>query len=173
MDTLSELLEDELKDIYNAEHQLLKSLPRMAKKAQSQKLKQAFTVHAKETEGHIARLEQIGESLSIKLKGKKCHAMEGLVEEGKEILEEDGQSAILDCALIGAAQRVEHYEMAAYGTVRAIAAKLGHTSVAKLLQQTLDEEGATDKKLTAIADTEVLSAANEAGEEEEEESDDE
>lgn len=160
MDTLAELLEDELKDIYNAEHQLLKALPKMAKKAASEKLKLAFTTHAKETEGHIARLEKIGTLLSIKLKGKKCHAMEGLVEEGKEILEEDGQSAILDCALIGAAQRVEHYEMAAYGTVRGIAQQLGHRDAVKLLQQTLDEEGATDKKLTAIAEGGVLADAS-------------
>jgi ferritin-like metal-binding protein YciE len=160
MESLTDLLADELKDIYNAENQLVKALPKMAKKATSEKLKQAFTSHLTETEGHIQRLEKIGQSLSIKLTGKKCHAMEGLVEEGKEVIEEDGKGGVIDAALIGAAQRVEHYEMAAYGTVRAIAEKLGHKDVARLLQQTLDEEGAADKKLTAISEGEVLSAAN-------------
>jgi ferritin-like metal-binding protein YciE len=168
MNSLSELLEDELKDIYNAEKQLTKALPKMAKKASSPKLKQAFTTHLKETQGHIDRLEKIGQSLEIKLTGKKCHAMEGLVEEGKEIIEEDGEGPVIDAALIGAAQRVEHYEIAAYGTVRAIAAQLGHKDVAKLLQQTLNEEGATDKKLTAISEGQVLAAAEAAGAEEEE-----
>jgi ferritin-like metal-binding protein YciE len=166
MDTLAELLEDELKDIFNAENQLIKALPKMAKKATSPKLKQAFTSHLKETEGHVQRLEKVGQSLGIKLTGKKCHAMEGLVEESKEVIEEDGQGAVIDAALIGAAQRVEHYEMAAYGTVRAIAEKLGHKDVARLLEQTLDEESAADKKLTSIAEDEVLSAAQDAGSEE-------
>ncbi len=167
MDTLTELLEDELKDIYSAENQLLKALPRMAKKASSSALKQAFTSHLKETEGHVKRLEKIGQTLEIKLRGKTCQAMKGLVEEGKEVLEEEGQSPIIDAALIGAAQRVEHYEMAAYGTVRAIANQLGHTSVVQLLQDTLEEEGAADKKLTGIAEEEVLVAASEEIEEEE------
>jgi ferritin-like metal-binding protein YciE len=162
MDSLQELLEDELKDIYNAEHQLLKALPKMAKKASASTLKEAFTSHLKETEGHVGRLDKIGQSLDIKLTGKKCHAMEGLVAEGKEVIEEDGDGAVIDAALIGAAQRVEHYEMAAYGTIRAMAAALGHQDVAKLLQQTLEEEGAADKKLTSIAEGEVLSAALEA-----------
>lgn len=175
MDSLSELLEDELKDIYNAENQLLKALPKMAKKASSETLKAAFTSHLTETEGHVARLEQIGKRLEIKLTGKKCHAMEGLVEEGKEVIEEDGEDAVIDAALIGAAQRVEHYEMAAYGTVRAIAEALGETEVAALLQQTLDEEGAADKKLTAIAEKEILPAAGKNGQvsdDEDDESDD-
>jgi ferritin-like metal-binding protein YciE len=171
MDSLAELLDDELKDIFNAENQLVKALPKMAKKASSPKLKQAFTSHLKETEGHVERLQKIGESLGIKLTGKKCHAMEGLVEEGKEVIEEDGEGAVIDAALIGAAQRVEHYEMAAYGTVRAIAEKLGHKDAVRLLQQTLDEEGAADKKLTAISESEVLEAAHVGsnGQEEEEE----
>jgi ferritin-like metal-binding protein YciE len=166
MDSLQELFEDELKDIYNAEHQLLKALPKMAKKASTPSLQKAFTSHLKETEGHVARLDKIGQSLGIKLTGKKCHAMAGLVEEGKEVLEEDGDGAIIDAALIGAAQRVEHYEMAAYGTVRAMAQALGHTDAAKLLQQTLEEEGAADKKLTQIAESEVLAAAQAASESE-------
>lgn len=165
MDTLAELLEDELKDIFNAENQLLKALPKMAKKASSQMLKDAFTSHLAETEGHVQRLEKIGKILDISLKGKTCHAMAGLVEEGKEVIEEDGDGAVIDAALIGAAQRVEHYEIAAYGTVRGIAKQLGHGDVVKLLQQTLDEEGAADKKLTSIAESEVLAVAGSAGEE--------
>ncbi|CAN5612577.1 ferritin-like domain-containing protein [soil metagenome] len=165
MDSLDELLADELKDIYNAENQLLKALPKLAKKASSASLKTAFTKHLKETEGHVARLEKIGKSLDLKLTGKKCHAMEGLIEEGKEVLEEDGQGPVIDAALIGCAQRVEHYEMAAYGTVRAMAEELGHSNIVKLLQATLDEEGAADKKLTEIATGEVLAAASAAGQE--------
>jgi ferritin-like metal-binding protein YciE len=168
MDSLDALLEDELKDLYSAENQLIKALPKMAKKASSAALKSAFTDHLKQTEGHVARLEKIGKSLDIKLTGKKCAAMEGLVKEGSEVIEEEGDDAVIDAALIGAAQRVEHYEMAAYGTVRGIAQQLGHADAVKLLQQTLDEEGAADKKLTSIAEGEVLAAAAEAGEVEEE-----
>ena len=168
MNSLADLLEDELKDLYSAEHQLIKALPKMAKKASSAALKAAFTSHLKQTEGHVARLEKIGKSLEIKLTGKKCAAMEGLVKEGSEVIAEDGEDAVLDAALIGAAQRVEHYEMAAYGTVRGIAKQLGLDQAVKLLQQTLDEEGAADKKLTTIAESEVLVEAAEAGEEESE-----
>ncbi len=169
MDTLAELLEDELKDIYSAENQLLKALPKMAKKASSKALKDAFTKHLGETENHVKRLLQVGEELGLKkLGGKKCHAMEGLVEEGKEVLEEDGSGPVIDAALIGAAQRVEHYEMAAYGTVRAMCESLGHSKAAKLLQATLDEEKAADDKLTTIAEGEVLSAAMADGESDEE-----
>jgi ferritin-like metal-binding protein YciE len=163
MDSLPDLLEDELKDIYSAENQLVKALPKMAKKASSPTLKKAFTDHLKQTEGHVARLEKIGKTLAISLKGKTCAAMKGLVEEGKEVIDEDGEPSVIDAALIGAAQRVEHYEMAAYGTVRGLASALGHESVVKLLQQTLDEEGAADKKLTAIAEDEVLSSAAAVG----------
>jgi ferritin-like metal-binding protein YciE len=167
MDTLAELMGDELKDLFSAENQLLKALPKLAKKASEQKLKDAFTSHLAETEGHVERLQTIGKELGIKLTGKTCKAMQGLVEEGKEVLEEDGQSPIIDAALIGAAQRVEHYEMAAYGTVRAMAKELGHSNVVKLLQTTLNEEAAADKKLTSIAESTVLAAANAAGDEEE------
>jgi ferritin-like metal-binding protein YciE len=167
MNSLADLLEDELKDLYSAENQLINALPKMAKKASSVTLKAAFTDHLKQSEGHVARLEKIGKSLEIKLSGKKCAAMEGLVKEGSEIIAEDGDGAVIDAALIGAAQRVEHYEMAAYGTVRGIADQLGHSDVVKLLQQTLDEEGAADKKLTTIAESEVLAAAAEAGDDEE------
>ena len=162
MDTLADLLEDELKDIFNAENQLAKALPKMAKKASSPALKKAFTDHLAQTQGHIERLQQVGEMLEIKLTGKKCHAMEGLVAEGKEVIDEDGTGPVIDAALIGAAQRVEHYEMAAYGVVRALAQQLGHAKAVKLLQATLDEEGATDKLLTKIAAEDVLPAATAA-----------
>lgn len=172
MDTLQELFEDELKDLYSAENQLLKALPKMAKKAASETLQAAFTAHLEETEGQVERLTKIGELMEIKLTGKKCKAMEGLVEEGKEVLEEEGRSAVIDAALIGAAQRVEHYEIAAYGTAKAFAEQLGLTEVAELLSETLDEESAADEKLSTISLEEVLPAtetSDEAEEEEEEE----
>lgn len=159
MDSLSDLLKDELKDLYNAEHQLIKALPRMAKKATSPKLQQAFTSHLNETEGHVDRLDKIAKQMDWKLTGKKCKAMEGLIEEGKEVIGEKGEPTVIDAALIGAAQRVEHYEIAAYGVARTLAAALGKESVVKLLQQTLDEEGAADKKLTTIAENDVLPGA--------------
>lgn len=158
METLDELLEDQLKDLFSAENQLIKALPRLAKKANSEALKEAMLAHLEETEGQVERLIQIAELLEIKLSGKKCKAMEGLVQEGKEILEEDGRSAVIDAALIGAAQKVEHYEISAYGTAKAIATHLGQTEVADLLQQTLDEESATDEKLTALSVDEILPA---------------
>jgi ferritin-like metal-binding protein YciE len=165
IESLDKLLEDELKDLFNAENQLLKALPKMAKAAGSAALKKAFTSHLKETEKQVDRLNKAGKILGIKLNGKKCKAMEGLLEEGKEILEADGPAAVLDAAMIGAAQRVEHYEIAAYGTARAFAEHLGHNDVAKLLQQTLDEESAADEKLSAISVDSVLPDAvvNEEG----------
>jgi len=166
METLNELLEDQLKDLFSAENQLLKALPRMAKKANSEVLKEAILAHLEETEGQVERLNQIAELMEIKLSGKKCKAMEGLVEEGKEILEEEGESPVIDAALIGAAQKVEHYEISAYGTAKAIATQLELTDVAELLQQTLEEESQTDEKLTAISVDEILPATI-AGEEEE------
>src|SRR6202034_361203 len=171
MDSLRELMVDELKDLYSAENQLLKALPKMAKKASSSQLKQAFTGHLKETEGHVKRLQQIAKILDIELGGKKCHAMEGLVEEGSEVLDEDGPEAVIDTALIGAARRVEHYEMAAYCSTRAMAEQLGNDDVAKLLEQTTNEEEAADNKLKAIAQDEVMPAASDS--EESEDGDDE
>ncbi|HTN73971.1 MAG TPA: ferritin-like domain-containing protein [Pirellulaceae bacterium] len=165
MDTLAELLKDELKDIFNAENQLLKALPRMAKKASNATLKKAFLAHLEETKTQVERLNQIAELMEIKLAGKKCKAMEGLIEEGKEILEEEGHPAVIDAALIGAAQRVEHYEIAAYGTAKAFAEHLGLTKVVKLLDATLDEESAADEKLTAISLDEILAATDEEDEE--------
>ena len=149
---LQELLVDELKDLYSAEKQIVRALPRMAKAAESPELRRAFERHLEETRAQVERLEAIGEELDIKLTGKKCAGMEGLLEEGKEILEEDFEGSVLDAGLIGAAQRVEHYEIAAYGTARAHANLLGLSKVAKILQRTLDEEGATDKKLTDLAE---------------------
>lgn len=154
--SLDKLLENELKDLFNAEGQLVKALPKMARAASDASLKKAFTSHLAETKGQVARLTKVGKLLGIKLSGKKCKAMEGLLEEGNEILASDGPGAVIDAALIGAAQRVEHYEMAAYGTARAFAEHLGNANVAKLLQQTLDEESAADEKLTAISLKSVL-----------------
>ena len=166
MDTLNELLQDEIKDLYSAENQLIKALPKMAKKAATESLKQAILSHLEETKGQVERLTKIGELLSMKLTGKKCKAMEGLIEEGKEVLEEEGKSAVIDAALIGAAQRVEHYEIAAYGTTKAMAEHLGLDKVAKLLGQTLEEESAADEKLTTISLEEVLPATDAEDEEE-------
>ena len=163
LNTLQKALEEQIRDLYSAEGQLVKALPKMAKAASSEALRQAFTSHLDQTEEHVERLQSIAQMLEFKPGGKKCKAMEGLIEEGKEVLGEDGAEAVIDVALIAAAQRVEHYEIAAYGTARAMAEKLGLPKVAELLQMTLDEEGAADKTLTGISEDEVLSAAAEAG----------
>ena len=148
---LRKLLIEELQDIYNAEHQLLAALPKMAQAAQNAKLKAGFKAHLAQTKVHVQRLKQVFKLLGTPAKGKLCHAMKGLVEEGAEAIEDNDASPMRDAQLIGAAQRVEHYEMAAYGTVRTFAKDLGHKQVAKLLQTTLNEEGKTDKDLTKIA----------------------
>ena len=165
--TPRDLLVEELKDLYSAENQLVKALPKMAKAATSDELRDAFETHLQETEVHVARLEKIGKTLGESMKGKKCKAMEGLVEEGKEVMEEDATPALLDLALIGAAQKVEHYEIAGYGTARTLAELAGEKDVAEQLQETLDEEGKTDKLLTEIAMELNLEAAA-SGEAEEE-----
>jgi ferritin-like metal-binding protein YciE len=149
---LEELLVDQLKDLYSAENQIIKALPKMAKAASSPELRRAFERHLDETRRHVERLEQISGSLDIKITGKKCKGMEGLIDEGKELMAEDLDDNALDAGLIGAAQKVEHYEIAAYGTARSHASLLGYNKAARLLQQTLDEEGNTDKKLTQIAE---------------------
>ncbi|MGZ3301837.1 MAG: ferritin-like domain-containing protein [Isosphaeraceae bacterium] len=154
--TLAKLLEDQLKDLYSAENQLTKALPKLAKKASADGLKQAILSHLEETKQQVERLNSIGESLGIKLSGKKCKAMEGLVEEGSEVLDAEGPGPIVDSALIAAAQRVEHYEISAYGTARVLAQHLGHTDVVDLLQETLDEESAADEKLSVISLEEIL-----------------
>src|SRR5689334_15832909 len=140
MDSLKDLYIDELKDLYNAETQLVKALPKMVKKAAAPELKRAFQNHLAVTKTHVERLEQIFKGLGEKPTGKTCKAMKGLVEEGKEVIEEDGDPSVLDAALIGAAQRVEHYEMAGYGVVRTFADLLGESKAAGLLQRTLNEE---------------------------------
>ena len=152
MDSLKDLYIDELKDLYNAENQLLKALPKMAKKASAPELKRAFQEHLGQTEQQVNRLEKIFKGLGEKPTGKTCKAMKGLVEEGKEIIEEKGDGSVLDAALIGAAQKVEHYEIASYGTARTFASLLGEEEAVTALQRTLDEEAATDKKLTALAE---------------------
>lgn len=169
METLMDLLEEELKDLYNAENQLIKAMPRLAKKASSETLKQQLDQHLQETEGQIQRLEKIAKQLDISLKGKVCQAMKGLLEECKEVLDESGDDATLDAALIGATQRVEHYEMAGYGVARTLATTLGHDDVAEMLQETLDEEKQADEKLTEIAEGEVYAAANRSESDDEEE----
>ncbi|MDB6126706.1 MAG: hypothetical protein JWM35_602 [Verrucomicrobia bacterium] len=151
--SLQELLIDELKDLFNAENQLVKALPKMAKAASNPDLKAGFTTHLAETRGHVTRLEKAMRALGEKPKGKTCHAMQGLVEEGAEAIKLDAPDSVRDAALIGAAQRVEHYEIAAYGTAKAFAEALGEAEVVDLLQATLDEEGETDKKLTELSAT--------------------
>jgi ferritin-like metal-binding protein YciE len=150
-DGLRELFIDELKDLYNAENQLVKALPKMAKSASSEDLKEGFMEHLEQTKGHVARLEKIFNVLDESPKGKKCMGMEGLIKEGSEVMEEDFENAVKDAALIGAAQRVEHYEIAAYGTVRELAEVLGESDHAALLHETLEKEKETDEKLTALA----------------------
>jgi ferritin-like metal-binding protein YciE len=159
--SLHDLYVDELKDLYNAENQLLKALPKMAKAASASELRTAFEDHLEETRGQVQRLEQIFKKLDASPKGKKCKAMEGLIEEGNEVMDE-AQPPVLDAALIAAAQRVEHYEMAGYGCVRTFARLLGHEEAAELLQETLDEEAAADKKLTELAETIINVEANTA-----------
>lgn len=153
MNDLQDLLLEQLQDLYNAEGQLVKALPKMAKTANDPQLKQAFEMHLEETHGHVSRLEKVFESLGEKAKGKTCHAMKGLVEEGKEAISEDMEPEVKDAALIAAAQRIEHYEMAGYGTVRTYAKMLGNKEAAQQLQSILDEEGAADKKLTKLAES--------------------
>jgi ferritin-like metal-binding protein YciE len=153
LSTLEDLLVEELKDLYSAENQLLKALPKMAKAATSKALKAGFEKHLKQTEGHVERLEQVCETLDVSPKGKKCKAMEGLIEEGADVIEEDAEAEVKDAALIAAAQKVEHYEIAGYGCVRTYAELLGNSKAAKLLQQTLDEEADTDKALTKLAES--------------------
>jgi ferritin-like metal-binding protein YciE len=155
IDSLQELLVEEMRDLYSAENQLTKALPKMAKKASNPQLKKAFEVHLRETEGQLKRLQQIFDKLGKKPTGKKCAAMEGLIEEGKEMMAEDMDEETMDAALISAAQKVEHYEIASYGTVRTWANLIGDEQTARLLQQTLDEEGKTDRLLTELAESSI------------------
>jgi|KBSMisStaDraftv2_1062788.scaffolds.fasta_scaffold97255_2 ferritin-like metal-binding protein YciE len=168
---LRDLYIDELKDLYSAENQLVKALPKMAKAASSEELRQGFEKHLEQTRGQVQRLEQIFASLEENPKGKKCAGMEGLVKEGSEMIEEDFEGAVMDAGLIGAAQRVEHYEIAAYGTASEFARILGEDEHVSLLEQTLEEEKETDEKLSELA-SEINSQANEAHGEELEDTED-
>jgi ferritin-like metal-binding protein YciE len=168
--SIEKLLEDQLKDLYSAENQLVKALPKMAKNATAEGLKEAFTSHLEETRGQVDRLDRIGKHLGIKLTGKKCVGMEGLIEEGKEVLEAEGPEGVIDLGLIAAAQKVEHYEISAYGSARALAEQLGLSEVAALLQESFDEESAADEKLTGIAQEEVMPNSGSTDVEEEVES---
>lgn len=151
--TLEDFLIEELKDLYSAEKQITKALPKMVKAATSEELKEAFQNHLQETENQVQRLEKISKIIGKGLSGKKCKAMEGLVEEGKEIIEEDMEDDVRDVALIAAGQKVEHYEIASYGCARTYAKLLGMDEVEELLQDTLDEEGNANKLLTEISES--------------------
>ena len=152
LDTLKTLYVNELRDLYNAENQLVKALPKMAKAASSEELKEAFEKHLEQTKTHVERLEEVFEDLDEKPTGKTCRAMKGLIEEGSEILKEDGEESVLDAGIIVAAQKVEHYEIASYGSVRTFAELLGKDKSAQLLQTTLDEESEANEKLNELAE---------------------
>ena len=152
LDTLKTLYVDELRDLYNAENQLLKALPKMAKGASSEELKDAFEKHLEQTKTHVERLEEVFEDIGEKPKGKTCKAMKGLIEEGSEILQEDGEESVIDAGIIVAAQKVEHYEIAGYGSVRTFAQLLGKDQSAELLQTTLDEESEANELLNNLAE---------------------
>ena len=169
LETLRDLYIDELKDLWSAEKQLVQALPRMAKAANDPRLAKAFTTHLKQTERQVARLERIFKDLGESPRGKKCVGMEGLIEEGKELIKEKPEPQVLDAGLIAKAQHIEHYEMAGYGTVRTYAQVLGEERQAQLLQETLDEEGETDKLLTQLAENSINLEAAQGDEEEEEE----
>lgn len=155
LNTLKDLYVTELKDLYSAEKQIVKALPKMIKATKHPELKAAFKTHLQQTEGHVKRLEKVCEELGVSPRGKKCVGMEGLLEEGSELIGEEPDEDVLDAGLISAAQHVEHYEMAGYGTVRTYARQLGYESQAQLLQQTLDEEGETDHLLTDLAEARI------------------
>jgi ferritin-like metal-binding protein YciE len=150
--TMRDLYVHELRDLLSAENQIIKALPKMAKAASSDELRAAFEEHLEQTKEHARRLETIFERMGMTSRGKKCKAVEGLIEEGKETMEKDADESVLDAALIASAQRVEHYEIAAYGCARTYARLLGEDEAAEMLQRTLDEEGDTDKKLTDLAE---------------------
>ena len=171
MPALEELLVEEMQDLLHAEGQLVRALPKMAKAAHDPKLKQAFTNHLEETKGHVERLKQAFELLGARAKAKPCKAMQGLVEEGQETITEgkEKEEAIADLGLVAAAQKVEHYEISGYGTLRTVAEQLGQTKVARLLAQTLAEEEKADKLLTQLSPPLLQQAAREPAEEEEEE----
>lgn len=155
LDSMKKLFIHELQDLHDAENQILEALPKMASKASHAELKNAFEEHHRQTENHVRRLEQIFDGLGEKAGGVKCKGIRGIISEGEEILKEDDDEDVRDAGMIAAAQRVEHYEIAAYGTARTYARMLGDENAARLLQETLDEEGETDKKLTRLAESRV------------------
>ena len=159
--TIKDLLADEIKDLYSAEKQLTKALPKMVKGSNDAALKEAFAGHLTETQAQVTRLEEVGQALGIKVTGKKCVGMEGCIQEGAEALEEEGEDAVLDLGLIGAGSRVEHYEMAGYMTAISLAKRLGAADVVNLLQQSLAEEEAAEKKLRQIASSLIKTATTE------------
>lgn len=158
MDSLQDLFVDTLRDVYYAENAIVKALPKMAKAAANSKLQAAFTTHLAETKEQILRLDEVFGSLNLKPEGKECHAIKGIIQEGADLIDEKPTAAVLDAGLLAAAQAVEHYEMARYGTLRAWADQLGHAGAAKLLEQTLSEEKSADAQLSVLA----LSIINEA-----------
>jgi ferritin-like metal-binding protein YciE len=155
LESVEDLFLAELRDLYDAENQLLKALPKLAEAASAPSLKLAFSRHLEETKGHVGRLDRVFRELDVKPSGETCEAMKGLVKEGEEFIQAKGEPSVRDAGLIGAAQRVEHYEMAGYGTARTLAKRLGFQEIATTLQQTLEEEGEADRKLTAVAENEV------------------
>jgi len=175
LESLRDVITDGLKDLYNAENQLVKALPKMAKGAGSEELRNALTEHLEQTKNHVSRIEEACRIMNITPKGKTCHAMKGLIEEGSEILDEDGSPSAKDAAMIAAAQKVEHYEISAYGSLRTFATVLGENQLAELLNETLQEESEADKKLTQIAETglnEEAAGEDEEGEDDEDEDED-
>lgn len=172
VESLNELLVEQLRDLYDAENQLIKALPKMAEGANSEELREAIEAHLEQTKGHARRIETVFENLGEKAKAKKCKGMEGLIKEGSETLEEDMDPDVKDAAIIAAAQRVEHYEIAGYGTARTMANLLGEREAASLLEETLNEEKQADSKLTELAE-DINVAAEGAGEEDAEEAEEE
>jgi ferritin-like metal-binding protein YciE len=164
LSSLDDLLVHELQDIYNAENQILKALPKLAKAATHPELKSAFEEHRLQTEGQVDRLEQVFKLLGVPVKGHKCDGMAGLLEEGKKVMEQNAEPSVLDAALIASAQKVEHYEIASYGCLCTYAEMLGYDQVHELLGQTLDEEETTDQRLTALAESVINPAAEAEGE---------
>jgi ferritin-like metal-binding protein YciE len=162
INSLQDLYIIELRDLYDAESRITKALPKMAEAAHSQELRNAFELHLEQTRRHSERLEQIFQELNESPKGEKCKGIQGIIDEGEDIMDEDAPAAVSDAALIAAAQRVEHYEIAAYGTVRTFATRLGFQNQARLLNETLQEEGATDKKLTSLAESYINEQARTA-----------
>jgi ferritin-like metal-binding protein YciE len=155
LESVQDLFLAELRDLFDAENQLLKALPKLADAATAPALKMAFTRHWEQTKGHVARLDRVFRELGTKPSGETCEAMKGLVKEGEDFVQAKGEPSVRDAGLIGAAQRVEHYEMAGYGTARTLAKRLGYQEIATVLQLTLEEEGQADRKLTAVAENEV------------------